>query len=173
VNEPTILAARNGNRAARDALVRALQDVWYRFCLGLLRNDNAALDATQETALRFLRDLSKFDGRSSIKTWSLGIALNVVREMRRSRPAAGDEESPDRMDPAESPLRLAEKAEAAATVRQLLADLPERQREALLLRFFEALSVDETAAAMKAAPGTVKATVHQALRALRKTLERS
>jgi RNA polymerase sigma factor (sigma-70 family) len=93
--------------------------------------------------------------------------------MRRGRPAAGAEDPPDRFDPGESPVRLAEKTEAAAMVRQLLADLPERQREALLLRFFEDLSVDQTATAMKAAPGTVKATVHQALRALKRKLERS
>lgn len=173
MTDQTILDARNGNRAARDQLVRSLQDIWYRFCLGLLRNDNAALDATQETAFRFLRDLSKFDGRSSIKTWSLGIALNVTREMRRGRPASGDEQSPDREDPNESPVGLAEKNEAADVVRQLLADLPERQREALVLRFFEDLTIDETAAAMKAAPGTVKATVHQALKALKKRFERS
>jgi RNA polymerase sigma factor (sigma-70 family) len=52
----------------------------------------------------------------------------------------------------------------------VLADLPERQREAVILRYFEELSVEDTAAAMNCAPGTVKATVHQALRALRKRL---
>jgi RNA polymerase sigma-70 factor, ECF subfamily len=172
VTEQTILDARNGNRVARDELVRALQDIWYRFCLSLLRNNTLALDATQETALRFLRDLSKFDRRSSIKTWSLGIALNVVREIRRSRNATGAEETPDREDPGASPLQLAERSEATGMVRQLLADLPERQREALLLRFFEDRSVEQTGQIMNVAPGTVKATVHQALRALRKHFER-
>jgi RNA polymerase sigma factor (sigma-70 family) len=49
--------------------------------------------------------------------------------------------------------------------------LSERQREAVVLRFFEELSVEETAAAMECAPGTVKATVHQALRAMRNKLK--
>jgi RNA polymerase sigma factor (sigma-70 family) len=49
--------------------------------------------------------------------------------------------------------------------------LPDRQREAIVLRFFEELSVEETAAAMNCAAGTVKATVHQALRAMRARLE--
>jgi RNA polymerase sigma factor (sigma-70 family) len=48
--------------------------------------------------------------------------------------------------------------------------LPQRQREALLLRYFEGLSLEEAAAAMGCAVGTVKATVHQALRALRTKL---
>ena len=44
----------------------------------------------------------------------------------------------------------------------MLADLPDRQREAIVLRFLEELSVEQTAAAMGCAEGTVKATVHQA-----------
>ena len=56
-------------------------------------------------------------------------------------------------------------------MRRTLADLPERQREAVVLRFFEELSVEDTAELMKCAPGTVKATVHQALRALRGKLK--
>lgn len=55
-------------------------------------------------------------------------------------------------------------------LRSTLAQLPDRQREAVVLRYFEDLSVEETAAAMECAPGTVKASVHQALRKLREKL---
>ena len=65
-----------------------------------------------------------------------------------------------------------ELGEARDALRLTLAELPDRQREALVLRFFEDLSVEETAKAMGCAAGTVKATVHQALRSLRKRLER-
>ena len=69
-----------------------------------------------------------------------------------------------------SPLESASSAEANDALRRTLDDLPERQREAIVLRFFEELSVDETAKAMSCATGTVKATVHQALRQLREKL---
>lgn len=173
LTDPTLDAARRGSREARETLVRALQNIWYRFCLSLLRDPTRAADATQETALRFLRDLPGFDGRSSIKTWSLGIAMNVVRETRRMRIAGGAEaDQPDRHDPADSPLESALSAEQQQVVRDVLADLPDRQREAIVLRFFEDLSIDETARAMNAAPGTVKATIHQALRAMRKIMQK-
>ena len=55
---------------------------------------------------------------------------------------------------------------------EALAGVSARQREALVLRFFEDMSVDETARAMGCAAGTVKATVHQALRSLRKRLQK-
>lgn len=144
-------------------------------CVGQLRDPELARDATQETALRFLRQLPSFRGESQLRTWSLGIAINVCRELRRKR-GVGPVDEPmrlaiaaDRLE-ADGPDREAETAEAASSVRAMLADLPERQREVVMLRFFEELSVEETATAMDCAPGTVKATLHQALKALKKKL---
>src|SRR3954469_17738185 len=77
----TLDAARQGDRAARGKLLTSLQDVWYRFCLAQLHDADLAADATQETGLRFLRQLNQFRGESQLQTWSLGIALNVVREL--------------------------------------------------------------------------------------------
>ena len=79
----TIEAAQRGSRQAQAELLHALQDPWYRLCLGLLRDADRARDATQETALRFLKLLPRFAGNSTLSTWSMGIAINVVREMRR------------------------------------------------------------------------------------------
>jgi RNA polymerase sigma-70 factor (ECF subfamily) len=166
----TIERARRGDRAARAALLRQLQDPWYRLCRSLLGDADLAREATQETALRFLRDLPRFRGQSTLNTWSMGIAINVVREMRR---AQGAPETQDRRRLAVprrgalSPDELAQQAESDERLRATLNDLSERQREAIVLRYFEDQSIDETALAMNCAPGTVKATVHQALRILR------
>jgi RNA polymerase sigma-70 factor (ECF subfamily) len=171
VDGSTIQLARTGDRRARATLLAGLQDVWYRFALGLLGDAQAAREATQETAMRFLQRLGEFRGHSQLRTWSLGIALNVVREMRR-RPAMAQliEEPPiAQAGPVEALMRQ----EDQGRVRSLLAALPPRQREAVVLRFFEELSVEETAQAMQCSEGTVKATVHQALRALRLGLDQS
>lgn len=173
----TIEAARAGDREACAALLGALQDPWYRACLSLLNGDaDRARDATQETAVRFLRQLPGFRGESQIRTWSLGIAINVVREMRRSR--QGGPSLPDELGVADgrrpagaAPGDAVEANERRDMLRSTLADLPDRQREAVVLRYFEDLSVEETAAAMDCAAGTVKATVHQALRRLREKLK--
>lgn len=172
----TIEAARAGDREACAALLGALQDPWYRTCLSLLAGDaDRARDATQETAVRFLRKLPGFRGESQVRTWSLGIAINVVREMRRSTRSHGT--LPDELGAADGrrpiaagPDQAVETNERRDMLRSTLADLPDRQREAVVLRYFEDLSVEETAAAMECAPGTVKATVHQALRRLKEKL---
>ena len=136
----------------------------------MLRDAEKARDATQETALRFLKSLPDFRGESQLRTWSLGIALNVAREMRREKKFEPDEHLAAVRSAANSPADETEGIEQQQKLRALLKDLPERQREVLLLRFFEELSTEETATAMKCATGTVKATLHQALRALRHKL---
>jgi RNA polymerase sigma-70 factor (ECF subfamily) len=138
----------------------------------MLRDAELARDATQETALRFLRQLDGFRGESQLRTWSLSIAVNVVREMRRKRGAmsAGDDLDLDQLAPerssGNSPDRL-EQQESRDLLRATLHELPDRQREVITLRFFEELSTEQTATAMGCAVGTVKATLHQALRALK------
>lgn len=175
MDETTLQAARRGDKDALGLLLRELQDSWYRMSLSLLSNPDLADDATQETAIRFMRQLPGFRGESQVRTWSLGICLNVAREIRRwsaSRRMSGtDVEAINLADPAPAPDASAERVEEVRSLRDLLALLPERQREAMVLRFFEDMSVDQTAEAMGCAPGTVKATVHQALRALRRKLE--
>src|SRR5688572_21141212 len=83
--DPLLIRAKLGDAAARSELLRGLQDPWFRFCDAMLVDPDAARDATQETALRFLTALPRLRGGSTLQTWSLGIALNVCREMKRGR----------------------------------------------------------------------------------------
>ena len=170
MDDRTIEAAQHGNRDAQARLIGGLQDIWFRFSLSQLRNADLAAEAAQETALRFLRDLPGFRRDSSLKTWSIGISLNVVRELRRRKQFVGDDATLAEPDRSPSPADVAMSAEAKSQLRHVLANLPKRQRETITLRYFENLSIDETAAAMNVAPGTIKATIHQAMRSLKKRL---
>jgi RNA polymerase sigma-70 factor (ECF subfamily) len=161
-------AARSGNRVAQATLLRELQDQWYRMVLRLLGNTESAREATQETALRFLKQLPLFEGRSEIRTWSLGIAINVAREMRREKEQ--DELTIDPPANGNGPHGELEQQERAQLVNRVIDSLPDRQREAVMLRFFEQLSVEQSATVMGCAPGTVKALVFQALRNMRQSL---
>ena len=170
VDDITLHSARAGNRDAQARLLGAMQDHWFRFCSSQLRDSHRAEDATQETAIRVLQSLAKFDGRSSFKTWSFGIALNVCREARRKQQRHGGIDLANAAEPAMPEDDRGDRLEAdeqLATLHALLATLPDRQREVVALRYFEAMSVEETAAAMACAEGTVKASLFAALRALR------
>ncbi|MEM6330440.1 MAG: RNA polymerase sigma factor, partial [Planctomycetota bacterium] len=168
-------AARAGDRVALARLLRTLQDPVWRYCLSQLRNHADADDATQETARRVVASIGRFRGGSTAKTWVLGVALNVCRERRRDRTKHGDttpaHEQPSTPEDRRRPDQMAIAAEEAGAVHKLLAGLPPRQGEAVVLRYFEQLSVQETADAMGCSVGAVKATLWQALRRLREQLQ--
>ena len=161
-----VAAVQSADAALRAAILRGLQDRLWRVCRSLLDSADAAEDAVQETAARLLDKLPGFDGRSKLSTWATGVAVNVCRETRRRerrrnllrlwRPR-------DAEDPAGD--------DELARLRVALADLPPRQREAVVLRYLEGLDVRQTAALMGCAPGSVKAGVHAGLKALRARLE--
>lgn len=88
--EPTVesttgwaLAARDGDPVAQAAFVRATQAEVWRFAAALVDPDSAD-DLTQETYLRALRALPAFAGRSSARTWLLGIARRACADHLRT-----------------------------------------------------------------------------------------
>ncbi|MEO1035661.1 MAG: sigma-70 family RNA polymerase sigma factor [Pseudomonadota bacterium] len=151
---------QRGDALAFDALVRRHQDRLYRLASVWLIDRSRAEDATQEAFLRAYRGLPRFRFRAQPFTWLYRTARLVCNEMNRQRrfepmptelPAAGTTADNE----ADAQLALAH-------VRSLVADLPPRQREVVLLRIFEECSVRETAMAMGCREGTVKALLNKA-----------
>jgi RNA polymerase sigma-70 factor (ECF subfamily) len=80
--------AAEGDRAAQAALIRETQaDVW-RLCAHLA-DRQVAEDLTQETYLRALPALARFEGRSTVRTWLLSIARRVCADHLRTRKRRG------------------------------------------------------------------------------------
>jgi len=163
--------AQSGGRAARAELLRRVQDPVFRYCVAMLGDAEAAVDATQETALRMLAQLDRFRGDSRVTTWAIGIALNVCREQIRKRGRITADHRRRGVSVPVQPDALAAQRELHARLRDRLGELSGRQREAIVLRYFEGLSVRETAALMRVATGTVKATTRQAIDRLRQLME--
>jgi RNA polymerase sigma-70 factor (ECF subfamily) len=149
-----------------------LQNPIFRFCWSQLSDAELAKDAAQETAIRILAGLERFRGSSRVKTWALGIALNVCREMRRKMVASSGSSDVGSIPSQEcGPDERLCQQERDSQLHALLKCLTGRQREMVALRYFEDLSIEETAQAMNVAPGTVKATIWQALRSMRRNAE--
>lgn len=154
-----------GDAEAFDAIVRRFEDRIFRLARLWLYDDQAASDATQEVFLRGYRGLRSFRFRSTPFTWLYRTTKNVCSEFNRRRRADALEH--EVLDPSNSPDRQVADAETAARVRKLVSVLPQRQREVVILRIFEDLSVAETASAMGCREGTVKALLHKATQRLK------
>lgn len=73
-----------GDRAAVNALVQALQGDVYGLALRMLANREEAEDAAQEILVRVVTRLSRFDGRSSVRTWAYRVAVNYLLDLKKS-----------------------------------------------------------------------------------------
>ncbi|RZU73771.1 RNA polymerase sigma-70 factor (ECF subfamily) [Micromonospora kangleipakensis] len=153
------LAAREGDRVAQAAFVRATQAEVWRFAAALVDADSAD-DLTQETYLRAFRALPGFEGRSSARTWLLGIArracadhLRTVVRRRRldERLAAHAHTDRPYPDPA---------GHLGAT--DLVRRLPADRREAFVLTQLLGLSYAEAAAVAGVPVGTIRSRVARA-----------
>lgn len=76
--------AIDGDRAALDRLVRAIQGDIYGLALRMLWNREDAEDATQEILVRVVTRLAQFDFRSTLKTWAYRVAVNYILDVKKS-----------------------------------------------------------------------------------------
>jgi RNA polymerase sigma-70 factor (ECF subfamily) len=157
-----------GDRAAFDALVRRHQKSVYGIAYGILRSASDAEDAAQDVFLRAFRYLPSFDPSRSFEGWLMAIAVNQARALRRGRRGEAG------LDPGalEGPSEAAGNPELREAALRAIEDLPERQRDAMLLFLNTELTLDQIGEALGCSKGAVGAHLHRARLALRKALGR-
>lgn len=171
------LAARvaRGDEAAFDELVQKYQRSVINTIHRYVGEYDAADDIAQEVFVIVWNKAGTFRGRSSFSTWLYRIVVNQCLQFRRRRQRRPAAVSIDAMD-AESPpdaLQVGdgrEQAERTAAVRQALAELPDRQRIALVLSHYEGHTYHEIAAMMGTSVPSVESLIFRAKDELRKKL---
>ncbi|MFI9460818.1 sigma-70 family RNA polymerase sigma factor [Streptomyces xiamenensis] len=158
------LAARSGDQVAVDAFVRALYRDMRRFVAHLSGDPRLADDLVQETFLRALRSLHRFEGRSSARTWMLSIARHTVADSLRSasaRPRLSDWEDWQTVIERTQPRGLPGFEDGIALT-QLLAALPYERRHAFVLTQLFGVPYEEAARILGCPIGTVRSRVARA-----------
>lgn len=149
----------------------------HRAALVLTGNPWDADDLAQETFLVVARQPDKFEGRSKVFTWLYGILLNLERRERRRRQTrqhglrvVGEQRQDDRSCEPAATSRL-EVEEWKRSLWSRVAQLPDGQRQSLVLRFSEELTYEEIAQVLECPLGTVKSRIFNGLANLRGILE--
>lgn len=150
-----------GSRADRAVRLESLLDAFerpvLRLCYRLLGNLPDAEDAAQEVFLRAYRNLGMLSGIPDPLPWLYRVAVNLCRDRhRRARPSLGLDQVPELQARAASPEDEAARAERKQIVVDGLAVLPEREREAVVLRELEGLETRQVAAIMEIAEESVR-----------------
>jgi RNA polymerase sigma factor (sigma-70 family) len=140
--------------AARDPLafrllVERYQDRPYRLAWRMLGDQTEAEDVAQEAFLRLWNKASEWQAvGGSVPGWLARVATNMCLDKLRRRRFSSDEDVPERQD--EAPLADAQMiaAQSANSAAEAVASLPDRQRAAIILTYYEELANAEAATAM-------------------------
>jgi RNA polymerase sigma-70 factor (ECF subfamily) len=161
-----------GDHGAFDELVRRHRNGIYRFVrwhLGAAGGE--AEDVTQDVLIEVFRCLSRYEGRSRLRTWMLGLAHNVCRQRRRGSSGARrafavgkatDEVLRTVADATADLDALLARREVQVQVRSAIESLGPEHRDVVLLREIEGLSYGEIARVLQIPVGTVRSRLHNA-----------
>ena len=149
-------------------LMRRYGDALVRMCCLYLNDASLAQDAAQDTFIKAWRNLGQFRGECDERTWLMRIAINTCRDYHRTAWLR----HVDRGTPLEAlPEAGAEDAHPDGEVIRAVTALPRREREAVLLRYYQRMSLAQAAQAMGVTVSTVSRQLGRALRSLRGILE--
>ncbi len=159
---------KQGEPGAIDEAVRTYRKPLYSFIVRMVENRETADDVFQETWLRVIRHIGSFRGDSRFTTWLFQIALNQCRNVlrkqsRRSFVPIEDVSQSLAVEPEVDADRILD----ATRVKKMLASLPVKMREVLILRYYHDKSEQEIAEIIGAPVGTVKSRIHRATSMLR------
>jgi RNA polymerase sigma-70 factor (ECF subfamily) len=178
VPDELVAAAMAGDRQAVGRVLTIIRPLVVRYCRARLgapdRSSASADDVAQEVCLAVLTALPGYrvQGKPFL-AFVYGIAAHKVIDAHRASARNRAEpvaDIPDAMEAADGPEQRALRLELSGEMGRLLDQLPDKQREILVLRVVVGLSAEETAEAVGSTPGAVRVAQHRALARLRKSM---
>ena len=168
-----------GDRAAFDSLIRKHQRQAMAVSYRLLSNTNDAMDVTQDAFLRAYGSLATLQNPEAFAGWLMRIVSNLSLNFRRSRKtravqpieAVTEDAVAEEKSAGGSPLRALQGRELGERLQQALAQLPEKQRNAVLMFTIEQMPQKDVAAALKCSVEAVKWHVFEGRRKLKEMLK--
>ena len=174
---------KNGRKEYFEPLVSKYEQPLYRYCFHLCGNKDGAMDLFQETWLKVVSRIQKYDTDYPFKTWLFSIATNEYRDRYRktarrrpyNRTFASEEEKKMVMDGLmssenEPDAELARK-EMLSLVKSEVAGLRWNHRSVVILHYFEGTPIEEVSAVLNIPLGTVKSRLYNARKILKSRME--
>lgn len=196
-NDADLEALRSGDEAAFRILIQVHHGSMQRLAMAYVRDPGVAEEVVQEAWLTCLRNLDKFEGRSSLKTWIFGIVMNIARSRKRQEARILPFASLWRRDDSDSrrptvdasrfgrdglwsappdswsnvPESKVLSGETMARVKAAIESLPMKQREVITLRDVAGLDADEVCGLLSISAENQRVRLHRARTSVRKMLE--
>ncbi|MFP4697496.1 MAG: RNA polymerase sigma factor [Eubacteriales bacterium] len=172
-----------GNAYYFNLLVDRYKNLLYKLCNNLTKNTTDADDLFQDTWLKIMENLSKYDSKKSFKTWIITICINTYKDKYNKRKRwikiVNDYFSNNQKDEEFSKLTKEEnlpekhllKIEERDYIRKVLNLLDDKYRIPLILYYFKEISYKEIAATLEIPIGTVKSRINIGKQKLKSNLK--
>jgi len=161
--------ALSGRTEAFAGLYTRYRDSIYHYCLRLLKREDLAMDAVNETFLRMHESIATLRDGISLRAWLLSIARNYsFNSMRSAR--ATEPLDPEGLSDDDTPYEIYVKEEQSANLKSLIDNLKPLYREVIILKEYEGLSYGEIAAITGSTESAVKSRLFKARKALARAL---
>ena len=177
MDELLLRRAQSGDPEAFERLMEPLDQLVWRVCWHYTGNREATEDCGQETMIRIWRNLGNYRGECALESWVYRIAANCcmdwLRKKKRDKSVSVEPLREQGFDPADTAPGTEEQVvqeDERRRLREAIAELPEDQREALILTQLEKISYEETARRLGVEEGTVKSRVNRAKARLKEML---
>lgn len=168
--ESLVHLAQSGDASAFERLVTEHYRFIYRTAFRWIGNKSDAEDVTQTVCLRLPDALPAFNGRSKFKSWLYRVTLNAVRDLqRKNQRGARLADAASLVSPGDADA-MQEQNLRVNDIWRIVRQLPEKQRDAILLVFGEEMSHAEAAAIMGCKEVTVSWHIHNARKSLKEVL---
>lgn len=174
-DEDLMLQCRKGDMSAFELLVRRHQDALVNYISFTINDYHRAEDIAQETFLRVFKNASRYESKSTFKSWLYTIATNLSKNELRNRgrrktyffeDLVDENEDVDHseymIDTRFQPDILYEKKEQQQLIKKALNRLPDNQRLALTLVTYQELTYEEISEILQCSIGAVKSLIHRA-----------
>jgi RNA polymerase sigma-70 factor, ECF subfamily len=180
-DDELVQAAQSGDHEAFAELCRRHAQHVRRRILGIVRHQDDAEDAMQETLLRAYLNLGRFRRACKFSTWMTAIGINaaltVIRKRKSRResdiePSSPNEPAWDVADQAPDPERRVAKSQIILLLRKELLGLPLNMQEAVASYYEHDHSLQEAADALGISVGAIKSRLLRGRRSLRSSFER-
>lgn len=170
-----VLAVQRGDHDAFASLLARYQNRLYRYLLRWVHEPATAEDLFQQTWMRVIENIGRFDPKRNFDAWLFAVARNIVIDyLRRRRPRSLEEPVGDDLPLSEclctntpGALEQVLRSERVELVQRALEAQPPVYREILSLRFEEEMKLEEIAEVLSIPLGTVKSRLGRALEGLR------
>lgn len=179
---PIIRRCLAGDAQAQEELILAAQNRVYYHCKKMLKHEQDALDATQEVLIRMLTKLDSLQQPEAFWGWLSAMTANYCRNVltrgRKEEQFPEDEEghsladSFENLDEQTVPDKALDNEETRRMIVDLVDNLPDAQRQCVLMFYYEEMSVKDIAAALETSEGTIKSRLNYARKAIKEGVDR-